>query len=71
MQELKNQEYHFIFNHFDLSTSFFIIPTCEDYLHTKNLLEIREDVAPLFVIKGEQIFNSNARERIQNLRQLN
>ena len=60
-QDLGNIEYHFIVNHFDLSTSFFIIPTYEDYLHTKKLFENREDVASFFVIEGEQIFNSNAR----------
>lgn len=61
LQDLKNIDYHFIVNHFDFSTTFLIIPTYDDYLHTKKLFENREDVVSFFVIRGEQIFNSNAR----------
>ena len=55
----ENQEYHFIINHFDFTSTFLIIPTYEDYLDYTDKLKIREDVASFFVIKGEQIFNSN------------
>ena len=58
-QELENIEYHFFINHFDLSTTFLIIPTYEDYLHYLDNLKSRKDVANFFVIKGEQIYNSN------------
>lgn len=55
----ENQEYHFIINHFDFTSTFLIIPTYEDYLDYIDKFKIREDVASFFVIKGEQIFNSN------------
>lgn len=58
-QNQENQEYHFIINHFDFSTTFLIVPNYDDYLYTVNLFKSRKDVASFFVIKGEQIFNSN------------
>jgi vacuolar-type H+-ATPase subunit D/Vma8 len=60
LQDLENIEYHFIINHFDFSSTFLIIPTYEDYLHYINKLKSEKDVASFFVIKGEQIFNSNS-----------
>ena len=58
-QDIQNQEYHFNITHLDFSTTFLIIPNYDDYLHTIEVLKKREDVAYFFVIKGEQVFNSN------------
>ncbi len=59
-QEIENQEYHFIITHKDLSSSFFIAPNYDIYMNSIEVLKKREDVAYFFVIKGEQIFNSNS-----------
>jgi hypothetical protein len=59
-QDIENQEYHFIVNHFDFSTNFLIAPDYDAYIHSIEVLKKREDVASFFVIKGEQIFNSNS-----------
>ena len=59
-QEIENQEYHFIITHKDLSSSFFIAPDYDNYMHLIEVLKKTEGVAYFFVIKGEHIFNSNS-----------
>ncbi|WP_281323928.1 hypothetical protein [Flavobacterium sp. IMCC34518] len=59
-QEIENQEYHFIINLFDFTTTFLIAPDYDVYIHSLEVLKKREDVASFFVIKGEQIYNSNS-----------